>query len=71
MHLQGRIVATHRGRAVIVGRNGSYPWQLIAEPLRDDGTVDDQRLVLVDTRKAVFVETEDGMRGVLPMGVGA
>lgn len=68
MHLQGRIVATHRGRAIVTGRNGSHPWLWQAEPLRDDGTVDDTRLVLVDTRKAVFVETEDGMMGVLPMG---
>lgn len=70
MRLQGRIVSTHRGRAIVTGRNGSHPWLWQAEPLRDDGTVDDTRLVLVDTRKAVFVETEDGMRGVLPMGVG-
>ena len=66
--IHGRIVSTHRGRAVIVGRNDSCPWQLIAEPLRDDGTVDHNREILVDGRKAVFVETEDGLRGVLPMG---
>lgn len=68
MHLHGRIVSTRRGRALVTGRNGSYLWQLIAEPLRDDGTIDHTREILVDGRKTVFVETEDGMRGVLPMG---
>ena len=49
------------------------PWgvKAIAYALRDDGTVDHTREILVDGRKTVFVETEDGLRGVLPMGVGA
>ncbi|WCB45245.1 hypothetical protein [Nitratidesulfovibrio vulgaris] len=63
----GQVVETRKGRCVITAKNGSHPWMFTASPLREDGTVNDERCVIVDARRPVYTETECGMQAMLPV----